>query len=518
MKFAEKLDFLMTLTKTTNNALAHNLMFDASFISRLRTGRRLMPKNEEVIRRMAAYLAERLTDNTSKKIVMDVIEAIPSDSLASTISLWLTRDDEQADEGTNGQVGRFLNNLSGFTPKAPPGADVPSGLISTTDELMSIHYGVEGKRMAVQFFLSEVALRDKPQTLLLHSSEEMSWMTGDPAFSQKWSALMFAILSKGNRIKIIHTVDRGIDEMLDSIASWMPVYITGLIEPYYYPKKRDNTFKQTMFIAPETSAVISHSINDETGNAANILFRDKSAIAAYVAEFNGYLSMCRPLFKIFIGNNITTFMDALTEFEMGDANTIEKRFSLSALTMPKKLLVKFLKDAGDETQRLLDIHDARMSRFKKLLKTKRYTDIISLPDVRELANGEVKSAMSVLMEGRFGSYTPQDYIEHLNNIIALLKANDNYHIHITGKPLDEQYILYCREDLGVIVAKTSEPPIGFAANESQLTAAFWDFLKHSIGSQEYDHPDNEKAILKLREYIEEIKGSLKAKTRKKTSG
>jgi len=504
MKFAEKLDFLMSITKTTNSKLAHFLVLDTSYISRLRTGKRLMPKGDELIRRMAGYIAEHLTE-TSRTIVIDIMKTVPSDNFANTIATWLTQDDKQAGGKTSGQVGRFLDNLSGLTPKAQPGGGLPADLFSTTDEVVSAHYGVDGKRRAVVLFLSEVALRDKPQTLLLHSSEEMSWMVADPAFTQKWAALMFAVLSKGNRIKIIHAIDRGIDEMLDSIASWMPVYMTGLIEPYYYPKKRDNIFKQTMFIAPETSAVISNSVNDETENAANILFRDKSAVAAYVAEFNEYLSMCRPLLRIFTGRSIEAFLDTLNEFEKGEADTIEKTASLSSLTMPKALLTKFLENAGDEAQKFIDIHTARASGFKKLLKTHRYTEIISLPDIKRLTGGEIKADMSVLMKGGINSYSPQDYIRHLQNIIALLKANANYHVHITDKPLDDRYIVYCREDAGTIVAKTSQPPIALASNESQLNAAFWDFLKHLIGGKDYDRPDNEKAIERLRDFIAEVR-------------
>ena len=173
MKFAEKLDFLLKITKTTNSALAHFLILDTSYVSRLRTGKRLMPKNDELIRRMAGYLAERLTDDTSKNIALEIMKTVPGDSFASTIAVWLMRNDEKAEERTDGQIERFLYNLSGFTPKAPPASGVPDGLFSVTDEIMSVHYGVEGKRRAVVLFLSEVALRDKPQTLLLHSSEEM---------------------------------------------------------------------------------------------------------------------------------------------------------------------------------------------------------------------------------------------------------------------------------------------------------------------------------------------------------
>ena len=144
MIFAEKLDFLMTLTKTTNVSLARFLILDTSYVSRMRTGKRLMPKNDELIRHIAEYFAEHLTDSTNKRIVMDVIKAIPSDSFTNTIASWLMRDDETADEKTSGQVGRFLDNLSGFTPKAPADTGIPAELFTVTDEVISVHYGVVG--------------------------------------------------------------------------------------------------------------------------------------------------------------------------------------------------------------------------------------------------------------------------------------------------------------------------------------------------------------------------------------
>ncbi|MCK9478733.1 MAG: hypothetical protein M0R40_04440 [Firmicutes bacterium] len=512
MGFTEKLDFLMKITRTTNSQMALRLSLDASYISRLRTGKRLIPKNTELLHLMSEYFERNLTDNTSIKIVSEMMRAIPGENLASSIVGWFTRDEEKAEEKTSGQVVRFLDSLSEFTPKNTTLKGAPAGLFQTTDEVISVYYGVEGKRRAAILFLSEVALCNKPQTLLLHSSEEMSWMLDDPTFRQQWGMLMFAVLNKGNRIKIIHVVDRGIDEMLESITSWMPLYMTGLIEPYYYPKKRDNIFKQTMFIAPETSAVISHSVNDKTKGAANVLFRDKSAVTAYVGAYNEYLGLCRPLFKIFTGCNIQAFLDMMAEFEKKEANTMEKTSSLSFLTIPKTLLTKFLENtAEDEAQKILAVHAARVSDFKKLLNTCSYTEVISLPDIKSLFDKKVKADMSILMKGGIISYTPQNYIEHMQNIINLLKINENYHAHIISKPLDDRYIVYCREDRGVIVAKTSQPPVVLATDESQLTAAFWDFLKHTVGRNKYEHPDNEKTIERLQEYIAKVKAAVKEK-------
>ena len=110
---------------------------------------------------------------------------------------------------------------------------------------------------------------------------------------------MIAVLSMGNKIKIIHTVSRDLDEMLNAIRQWMPLYITGLIEPYHYPKKRDGVFKKTMFVCPGVSAVISSSVGQSIDQAANLLVRNRIAISAYMEEFRQYLNQCKPLMRIF---------------------------------------------------------------------------------------------------------------------------------------------------------------------------------------------------------------------------
>ena len=48
MQFYEKLDFLMDLTKTSNSVLSRHMSFDASYISRLRSGKRMPPRSEDI--------------------------------------------------------------------------------------------------------------------------------------------------------------------------------------------------------------------------------------------------------------------------------------------------------------------------------------------------------------------------------------------------------------------------------------------------------------------------------------
>lgn len=507
MTFADKLDFLMTVTQTSNSALAGRVSLDASYISRLRNGKRHMPKDPDVIQSMAESLARRCGKDYQKKAVSDALKLKnpPGDAaaLAGELTDWLLYDGT----GDADQVGRFLNGLSrlsGRTAPVYPQEDCTP--LFPLDEV-SVYYGIEGKRRAAEYFLSEVAARETPQTLLLFSDEDTSWMTADPSYAQKWAALMVRMLSKGNKIKIIHTISRDLDEMLSAIGQWMPLYMSGLIEPYFYPKKRDGVFRRTLFIAPETAAVVSTSIGDQVSAAANFLYRDRAAVVSFAEEFMRYLRMCRPLMQIFTSREQEACYGMLAEFERERADTLVKTESLSLLTMPEALAENLLRrDRPDETGILL-IHKTRRQRFLEHLSLSRFDEIIALPDVEAVKDGGVKASLSAMLGGGAVCYTPKEFATHLDNVIKLLETYENYHVHLIDRRNEDHSMVYAREELGVLVAKTSQPPVVLAMSEGNMTAAFWDFLKGMVGEKAYGNPDNQAAIASLRQYVQSLKAA-----------
>ena len=504
MMFSEKLNFLMNLTGTSNSTLAHVVMLDASYISRLRAGKRLFPKNEACVRGMAVYFSRHCSKEYQQKAIADVLKltVFPCDEekLAPVIAQWLLGEEA----GDAQRVDRFLTGLIKMTEKTVVTQLPQSKHYSFPREDISLYYGVEGKRQAVLHFLSEIVSASKPQTLLLFSDEETSWMTADPAFAQQWAALMFQTLAKGNRIRIIHTISRNLDEMLSAISQWMPLYMTGAIEPYFYPKKRDGIFKRTLFISPETSAVVSSSVGEQTAHAVNILFHNTGAITGYSEEFSQYFRLCRPLMKIFTIRNREACIAMLCEFDKEYADTLIKTESLSLLTMPETLFSKILFRAGIAWENLQDIHWARRLSFKHMLETNHFTEIIVLPEIDAIKNGEVKVALSDLLSGGAVYYTLDEYARHLSAIIELLNKNSRFHIHVIKQPAEERYMVYAREELGVIVGKTSQPPVVLAMNEGNMTAAFWDFLKSIVGERAYENPDNTAAVKILQSYVERL--------------
>lgn len=509
MQFSEKLDFLMNITKTTNSALSIHTRIDASHISRLRRGQRGALKDTASIKAMAAYFARHCDKDYQQKAVRDALNANPFDSDASQLSALIAR--WLSEEGKNDaqKVGSFLSGFSNFTSKQwAPHFDLPEKSPKENTAAVSTFYGVDGKRQAVIHFLTEVLMQSNPNTLLLFSDEPTDWMAGDREFTLKWASLMFQVLEKGNKIKIIHTISRDLDEMFKGIHQWMPLYMTGAIEPYYYPKKRDGIFKQTMFIAPNVSAVISRSVGNMLDQAANLYFRDKKAVKAYENEYQQFLSICKPLMQIFTSQDEQTYFSELLEFEKEKSDSIIKTESLSLLTMPESVVCSISSRITEKEKISLEYRKHRINLLETFLKTNHFSEIIHLPDLDSLLACQIKVASSDMLSGGAAYYTPEEYLLHLEHLVVLLNSYDNFHVYLSPDPKEDMYMVYAKEDIGAIVAKTSAPPVALAINEGNMTAAFWDFLKSMIVENTYLKPNNAETAKNLTDYINQLRHSI----------
>ena len=63
----DKLNFLMQVTETRNNILGKAIAFDPSYISRIRTGSRGVPKHRDFIYPAAAFFAQAVQTKEQKE-------------------------------------------------------------------------------------------------------------------------------------------------------------------------------------------------------------------------------------------------------------------------------------------------------------------------------------------------------------------------------------------------------------------------------------------------------------------
>ena len=312
-QFSERLDFLMNITNTTNSALARALSFDASYISRIRSGKRGVPLHQPFVEPAAAYLAARIREPYQIQVIEQTVGAFgpglawpdSATQAAELLAEWLAGENTVHEAHYDGLLDLMAHipgdaDHAGSAELFSSAGNVDYGTLvaEVSSSTVRCAYGDSGKRAATELFLSELIERGGAYKLLLYSDESMTWLTEDPAFLRRWAALIVQLLKSGSTIVVVHTVTRGIGEMLDAVRNWLPLYLTGCIQSLYCPRIRDGIGRRTLFVAPGDSAVVSASVQDATVGMANLLIDDPALVSAYEAEIRNLMDLCRPLVQI----------------------------------------------------------------------------------------------------------------------------------------------------------------------------------------------------------------------------
>ena len=266
----ERIDLLMRVTGTSNAQLARALSFDASYISRIRTGKRGLPRERSFIEPAAAFFARNVRNSLQAATLareMGMPQGWPDDEreVERLIAAWL--------------VGERC-------PETP--GDLDSSVTSESDEAehegeegrsstVRLFFGGEGRRQAALTFLDEIARRGRPTELLLQSDEDIAWMHADASFVDVWTHLMAGLAQAGCTFTVVHTVSRDGGEMWEGVREWLPLYLGGATRPYYYPRLRDGVRKRSLFVARGTCAVVANSVTGMEGDVLSMMLTDGDA-------------------------------------------------------------------------------------------------------------------------------------------------------------------------------------------------------------------------------------------------
>ncbi len=287
---SEKIDLLMRITGTNNAQLARALNFDASYISRIRSGKRGLPSGLPFIEPAAELFARNIREPYQAETLareLGIADSWPASTkeAARLIASWLK--DEDVGKDTAALKERASHN------QAQP-------ITTSATAEVRMFSGNQQRREAALLFLNKVLATAEPCELLLQSEEETAWMYEDPVFEAEWARLMTSLLKRGYSLTIVHTVSRDGTEMWEGIREWLPLYLAGIVKSYYYPRLRDGVRMRSLFVARNTCATVSNSVQGMEDDACCFMLDNPGAVAAYEREFDAFLSLCRPLAKVLV--------------------------------------------------------------------------------------------------------------------------------------------------------------------------------------------------------------------------
>lgn len=283
----------MTLAEISNIRLSQSIKVDASLVSRYRSGIRMPKAGSEIVDQLGDAIWKRIIQLERKRDLAKLM-AVPQEILDEELFFGWLFDYVSDHDRSISDAEKFLASFETYREIT----ELPDWEELVKPEIYSdtrdIYRGITGLQCAVLRFLSNV-IRENATELMLYSDQNMDWMVGDPTFRMQWAVLMSECVKRGVRIRIIHNIDRNVDEMNSAIRSWLPLYMSGMIEPYYCKKDKDARFSHTMFLCPGYGAIEAVHVVGMEREGIYHYFTDEEHLSFFKEEYLGLLELAKPL-------------------------------------------------------------------------------------------------------------------------------------------------------------------------------------------------------------------------------
>lgn len=327
-------------------------------------------------------------------------------------------------------------------------------------------------------FLKATVLSKSMEPVTMYSDMPMKEMAKDPAFPKKWMYGMAMMLKKGLHLNQIHNLDRSLEDMMLGLESWIPMYMTGQISPYYLKNVQNNVFLHFLKVSG-AAALAGEAIAGYHADGKYYLTKSKKEIAYYAKRAQELLNNAYPLMDIYRSNN----KNKLNAFLLADSKESGKRrrilSTLPLYTMDESLLKAILERHGlaaEDMQEILETAAASRQRVEAILATETIEDEVSDITAEEFAARPFTIDLSGAFCEKNVPYTYEDYLAHLESTERFTATHPNYTLKKTSSQAFRNLQISIHEGKWAMVSKGKAPVIHFVIHHPKLRHAIENFI------------------------------------------
>ena len=415
--------------------LSRSSSYDSSLLSKIRTGAKTPSKPKIFIETVCNFVVKKYKSNDSKKAVAILIgcnlEDLNDDSsYYDKLLSWLSTNSNQSQN----YIDNFLNNLDNF---------------DLNEYIKAIHFD-EMKVPAVPFY--------KPISKTYYGIEQMK--------------------KGGLHLNIIHNLDRPFNEMMLGLESWLPIYMTGQVSPYFFKRLQDNIYCHFNYVSGAV-ALSGECVNGYHDKGRYTLSTNKSDISYYKSKADCLLKKATPLMEIYKKDSENAYTAFLSSSVTEKANRRRILSSLPIHTISDDLLLRILKHnnvSNEDIEKIQESVKAQKEILENIAQNYIFEDEIS-----ELSKEDFEKApLSLFLADNFYEkkvyYNYEEYLEHLDLTKKYEKNNKNYKLSInTNNAFKNIQILFC-EKKWVMISKANSPSIHFVIHHPKLRNAIENFV------------------------------------------
>ena len=479
--FSNNLNTLITSLNINTNEMSKFIIFDASHISRIRYGKAKPSNPIDFSNKICSYIYSKYKSSEDINKLSIIIGCKKSDlannKFYNTLFSWLTSETVS----TKNQISDFLYNLDSFNLddyikvikfdklKVPT---IPFYRTKTRH-----YYGLEEMKEGELNFFKSTVLSKSTEDIFMCSDMPMEDMAEDIEFGKKWMFAIAMCLKKGHHLNIIHNLDRPFNEMMLGLESWIPIYMTGQISPYYLKDLKNSIYNHLNYVSGVT-ALTGECIKGFHNKGIYYLTTNKKEINAYKEKANFMLKKAKPLMEIFRENNINEYEMFLRKDENIFSDRKRLLSSLPLFTISDELLMKILKRnniSKIDTDKIIKYKNDELKYMKNIMKKNIVNDYIYKIKENDFKSNEPSLLLDNLFFNKRINYTYKEYIEHLNLTKNYSKEENNYKINYIYDQTFKNITITTVKNNYIIISKNSNPTIHFIIEHPKLIDAIENF-------------------------------------------
>ena len=479
--FSNNLNTLITSLNINTHEMSKYIVFDASHISRIRYGKAKPSNPIEFSNKICSYILNRYKNPDDINNLMMIIGCKKSDlsneRFFNTLFSWLTSEMVPV----KSQVSDFLHNLDSFNLddyiKVIKFDELKVPSIPFYKAKTKHYYGIEEMKQGELNFFKGTVLSKSKEDIFMCSDMPMEDMAKDIDFGKKWMFAIAMCLKKGHHLNIIHNLDRPFNEMMLGLESWIPIYMTGQISPYYLSNLKNNVYNHLNYVSA-AAALSGECINGFHNKGMYYLTTNKNEIEYYKEKSDLLLKKAKPLMEIYRENNIKEYHLFLKKDENIVCDRTRYISSLPLFTISDELLIKILKRnklSKEEIDKIFKYKNDEFKYMNSILKKNKVFDYIYVIKEDEFISDTPSLLLNNLFIDKIINYTYKEYIEHLKLTNEYAKNNNNYNILNEEDKTFKNITITILRNNHVIISKNSNPTIHFVIRHPKLVAAIESF-------------------------------------------
>ena len=414
---SNNLNTLINELNINTNEMAKYIIFDASHISRIRYGKAKPSDPIEFSSKICSYVLAKYK-NSEEINKLSLIIGCKKDDLSTNnfykiLLSWLTSENTSA----KNQISDFLYNLDSFNLddyiKVIKFDQLKVPSIPFYKGKSKHYYGIEEMKEGELNFFKATVLSKSKADIFMCSDMPMEDMAEDTLFGKKWMFAIAMCLKKGHHLNIIHNLDRPFNEMMLGLESWIPIYMTGQISPYYLNNLKNNIYNHLNYVS-EPVALTGECISGYHNKGMYYLTTNKNEVKYYKEKCNQLLKKAKTLMKIYRENNIKEFELFLKKDQDIISDRTRYLSSLPLFTISDELLIKILKRNNFTESEIKKIIQYKKNEFKyinNIIKNNKINDYIYIINENEFNNEKPILSLDNIFYNKKIYYTYNEYQE-----------------------------------------------------------------------------------------------------------